>query len=711
MNIFKKKRILLKNNKTINFNKSNFFYVPKLEEINDEQIKEKVLLCIEEYPQKMINKDEFNNLEFQMQEFNEIINKSINIIRNICMGNDLEKNFAILPKFYSIISCKLQYYRKIILENKKEIYIRLIALRHIYENIFISFSTDNVLQDFYKKNCESYSDIEVKSYNIDLIANDYLDKLQRSSNNENLDSYKKIVYTIAKNVIPKLYENVINSSINEKNKIVFLEVSLEQYIYDNKDSLRAFVAQNFDFSTNLNIDLVLKRQEEVLKSLVFYGRDYVKKEEIIKFYKTKFNYLCDNINKENFDIYFDAQKLNIIELKVYKEEILKKLKKVINGQSLGLINLSHDTKLECINLLNHIFETNRIDKATPFLNNYTLFKLLMFLERKQGIFDFFDWYMMSVNEVDYKYSVNKNGSIYYKFKVTINEKIDFRCLKFIMNFINVEYDDMSKFLNLHHKEVKLNKYLYNLYCLFEENYIQCNSKNLTHFSEIPNGIINLSFNKKMGFELFEENEHCLNLIKSKGLILPASLIEYENDINFEQYLILNRNLKYLNINEWFGETLEIFPELIKINIRYLSWLKVIKFDDFENSSILSNKIYLYDFLKQFYQITYYNERIYRSFGPFYALECFCKFVIDKLVFEDSMGNIFVLTKDELSMIIDDIPSEFLKQNGSENEKIENYCILKVMEKIKQLIKEKSGYDILSNFVSSSNKIYRKSRNN
>ena len=551
------------NNKSIS-NVSNILYIPKLTEIQDKTFKNIVLSYITEYTKKLSNFKTLTSLNLNAEELNNKINMCTNIILNICLENDLENPTFSLYKNHFIISSKLKYYENTISENKSEIFARLIAIKHILNTKFITPNKKKKLKIIYENLIISYNIISAQIFSIKSIIENYINNIKNEDIDFNLNIYKNNLYPIATTIIPKIYNKIINSNINEISKIVLLEISLEQYIYDNNNTLKKICNEDFYSVEDM------KKQEIILKSLVYYGRGYIKNEDIVNFYRKKFYFLCTIVNESNFNDLFNIENLGPIEYKIYEEELYKKIEKIVNGTSIELIDLPYIYKTKCIKILKKIFRSNGTYEITNILKNYSLFHLLMSLDKKNGINNFFDQYLININNLS-DIQLNNTNDV----SINLEDKINLKCLKFYLKFLNIKTKNNLFNSTLPVDVQEINNNLYELYNIYENSgkissYIFDTNKQINYY-KLPEGIKTLILNENSN-----NNDFVKNLIENNGLIFPSTLIEFKNN-DCKQHLILNNELEQLVINDWIDEVLEIPPKLTIISISNKKNIKILKY--------------------------------------------------------------------------------------------------------------------------------------
>lgn len=714
MNIFNQFKSLLKkkNNKSIS-NISNILYIPKLNEIHNKNFENTVLSYITEYTKKLSNSKTLTSLNLTAEELNNKINMCTNIILNICLENDLDNHLFSLYKSNFIISAKLKYYENTILENKSEIFARLIAIKHIFDTKFLTPNKKRKLKIIYENLIISYSIISAQIFSIKSIIENYINNIKNEDIDFNLNIYINNLYPIAETIIPKIYNKIINSEISETSKIVSLEIALEQYIYDNNNLLIKLFDENLYSIENM------KKQEIMLKSLVYYGRGYIKNEDIVNFYRKKFYFLCTIVDENNFNDLFNVENLEPIEYKIYEEELYKKIEKMVNGTSIELIDLPYTYKIKCIKILKKIFKSNGTYEITNILKNYSLFNLLISLDKKDGINNFFDQYLINVNDLS-NIQLNNTNDI----SINLEDKINFKCLNFYLKFLNIKNKNNLFNSKLPVDFQEINNNLYELYNTYENSgkassYIFDTNKQINYY-KLPEGIKKLILNKDS-----HNNTFVKNLMENNGLIFPSTLIEFKNN-NCKQHLILNDKLELLILDDWIDEVLEIPSKLTIITISNRKNIKVIKFKDFKNNLLLKNTNNFYIFMHRFYTFKKVEKNVslkyisYDYFFPHYEStnthspsilsynelleEYSYKTDLEKIIFESIDKTITIPNNLLCSKII--IPRE--AANLFNRPKV---AFLEVIKKILNIIKENSGYNAYNennkydNMIE--NKIYRK----
>ena len=676
-----------KNNKIANI--SDLYYIPELKELKDENIKKIVIIYIAEYNQKLLSKKVFTSLDLKTKELDSKIEMCINIILNSCIENELNIKHITLPKIYLIVSAKLKYYENIINESKNEIFARLIAIKFILQNKLISPSRRKILTTLYNNLIISYNIVNAQEFSIKSIIENYLNETKLNEDDVYLTKYKEEVFKIAKVIIPDYYNNIVKSNIKETSKIVTLEIALEQYIYENNEFLKTFnYFELEEKSINEKIE-ILNKKEIILNALLNYGRNLITEEDLTIFYEYKFNFLCEIVNEKNFSEYFDLNELSITEFKTYEKVIEKKIENLVKGNCIALKKMPNNLKIEFIKRLKKILTLNGIFEATYILSNYFLFKLLILLEKDNGLKDFFDNYQVNIHNLK---ETLRNNDI-----VDVKEYVSLKCVQFLNKlFNNSDERDIFEIENNGSTGIKLDKEFYELYILWQKYYEQLVNIQ-DNFYQFPKGLVKLNLKKNSEYPFIKE------LLKKEKLILPSGLITFICD-EFKSNIILNDDLQYLEVAKWCNEMLEISPNLLDIEIYNPRNIKVIKFKNFQNSKLLKNKFYR--FLIKFYNYDhlcgfcfYHSPKevdFVGRYGTFQKID-FCSLprtedfnfstFLDEIIFESNNNESIKISKNSLNSTV------FVDYDYCVNFYYKEYYKLAfegIVEKILVIIEQQSG---------------------
>lgn len=671
-------------------NISDMYYIPRLKELKDENIRKIVKIYIAEYNQKLLSKKIFTSLDLKAKELDAKIEMCINIILNSCIENELNAKHISLPKIHIIVSAKLKYYENIINESKNEIFARLIAIKFILQNKFISPSRKKSLKTLYNNLIISYNIVSAQEFSIKSIIENYLNEIKLNAEDKYLVKYKEEVFKIAKAIIPNFYNEIVQSNIKETSKIVMLEIVLEKYIYENSKTLKEFDYLSLENKEITEKIKMLNKRELILNALLNYGRSIITEEDLAVFYEYKFNFLCEIVNEKNFNKCFELDELNIIEYRTYEKIIEGKIENLVKGNCIALQNIPSNLKIEFIKCLKKILTLNGVFETAYILNNYSLFNLLILLETEDGLKKFFDNYQVFI--YDLKETLRNDGNI-----VNIKDYISFECVHFLNKLLNnSDESDVFKTANNESDSIKFNKEFYELYILWRKYYEELNNKQ-DNFYQIPKGLVKLNLKENSEYLFINE------LLKKEKLILPSGLITFICD-EFKSNIVLNDDLQYLDVAKWCDEMLEISPNLLDIEIYNPRNIKVIKFKNFQNSKLLKNKFYR--FLIKFYNYDhlcgfcfYHSPKevdFVGRYGTFQKIDFYSlprtedfnfSTFLDEIIFESNNNESIKISKNSLNSTV------FVDYDYCVNFYYKEYYKLAfegIVEKILVIIEQQSG---------------------
>ena len=263
---------------------------------------------------------------------------------------------------------------------------------------------------------------------------------------------------------------------------------------------------------------------------------------------------------------------------------------MLKGTSAELINLPDKIKIKFIKLLNQLLKHQGFYEIKHILRNYYLFTLLISLDEINGLKKFFENYKIDINLLNFKILKRLGGNL------ELDNIIDFKCLRFVNDFLAIKNAD-SLFMD---KDISsMDLILYKLFMLYDDekkrllNYEQDNVKK--KYYKLPEGLTSLIL-----AEHNKNNPFVGKLISYYGFIFPSTLRLFKNSIS-DQSLVLNENLKVLDIGKWKDKLLEVPSNIITLKIKDTSYVNIIKFKRYEDSKLFSDEDRFIDFLLQFYK--------------------------------------------------------------------------------------------------------------
>ena len=235
--------------------------------------------------------------------------------------------------------------------------------------------------------------------------------------------------------------NILNKKINNTDKIIYMEIMLNKFVYENKN-LISKLKERLDAIANTEIEDIehqndiiidLRKIKMYFNTFDRYGRNIIKKEDFEEIYQAIFNTI--NYYPFTYDIRsYCRNEANKEELKFYSEIIKRKAKLFIDKKSkifeTGIIN---DNIYQILLKLFELDSTGIIYNEMFIKNNFEVFDLkyidlLLCLDNLNGFylyfnqtnFDLFD-YIMSALPVDHD-TIKRN---LFKYIIGLCDKIKF----------------------------------------------------------------------------------------------------------------------------------------------------------------------------------------------------------------------------------------------------------------------------------------------
>ena len=479
-NLFKKK------NKIFNTEIVNNVYskMPSFEELTPEE-QEYVSKLKEEYLKFYENEDNYISLDCEL--FNEIK-----------MYQDLALDIMHKDHFGNIVnsiidSKKLVYYSHKITEINNTLKYKYTALNELrkdkkylakYMSLYVLGRRKiNILKALDHQmniinNLIVIADQRIYDYSTKALVN------YPKNINEDIDCELEKRYDIVLKDYLNLFNdsNILNKKINNADKITYMEIMLNKFVYENKN-LIGKLKERLNAITNTEIEDI-EQQNDIIRDLrkikmyfnTFdrYGRNIIKKEYFEEIYQAIFNTI--NYYPFTYDIRsYCRNEANKEELMFYSKIIKRKAELFINKKSkifeTGIIN---DNIYQILLKLFELDSTGIIYNEMFIKNNFEVFDmkyidLLLCLDNINGFylyfnqtnFELFD-YIMSALPVDHD-TIKRN---LFKYIIGLCDKTKFE---------DIDID----------REYFVNKYCFNLPNIYEMKlYYQLYKENI-NFSDLP----------------------------------------------------------------------------------------------------------------------------------------------------------------------------------------------------------------------------------
>lgn len=410
--------------------------IRKREELTEEEIKE-----LERYKEeylKKLSKKILHSVEFDTTKTKDKIKMQIDLVLNLLIGKD----HIFVNEFESIIDkiikpIKIKLYQSELEALKEETELKLIALKEIEnEKRLLSLIKKNALINEINNlsvnlliciNGKEAVAHEINAY--DLTEDD------KPALNDILIDHLDTINNTLKTVLPEKYKQINNMELEPKEKIVLIELLLEEYVYTHSDDIKYFDKELKRLEKeNKSYDEVEKDFKDLLiRYIIFdkHGRNIVSEEQIKKFFLielnsiAKSNFNCTNLGKTREKYYEEiildkiSQLHSSVALRIYKNRdvIIKIVKDYLKG---------HEEKYDILDIIN--------DKRKILL--------LLFLEKKYGLNEYFN-YKIKKEEYDILFN-----TLYYKNVLNWEEHLPIStiCQMEISNRINSPLVDLYKLL-------------------------------------------------------------------------------------------------------------------------------------------------------------------------------------------------------------------------------------------------------------------------
>lgn len=479
--LFKKKNKLSNADVVVN---SSYTKMPLLEELTAEEQG-----CVNKIKEEYLNfyDTEDNYIDLDKELFNEI--KMCQDLALDIMHNDHFGNIA-----SSIIdSKKLVYYSHEISEINNTLKYKYIALAELrkdkkylakYMSLYVLGRRKiNILKALDHQmniinNLIVIADQRIYDYSTKALAN------YPKNINEDIDCELEKRYDIVLKDYLNLFNdsNILNKKINNADKITYMEIMLNKFVYENKN-LIGKLKERLNAIANTEIEDI-EHQNDIIRDLrkikmyfnTFdrYGRNIIKKEYFEEIYQTIFNTI--NYYPFTYDIRsYCRNEAKKEELNFYREIIKRKAELFIDKKSkifeTGIIN---DNIYQILLKLFELDSTGIIYNEMFIKNNFEVFDmkyidLLLCLDNLNGFylyfnqnnFELFD-YIMSALPVDHD-TIKRN---LFKYIIGLCDKTKFE---------DIDID----------REYFVKKYCFNIPNIYEMKlYYQLYKENI-NFSDLP----------------------------------------------------------------------------------------------------------------------------------------------------------------------------------------------------------------------------------
>ena len=380
MNIIKYlKSLFNKENNAYLINGYASFAIPKRDVLNEKQIE--ILTTAKEEYLGLLKNNIFTSLDLEIDDINEKREMYTKLLLNNMMSE---------TKNNKVLSIKLKNYESDLINLRETLLIRLIALSEIVnQNRFKRRTRDAIISEIGKIQLSLVTiDSQIVSIHNEIEA--YLSNPQIG-----LDLDKRICD------LEKLSEDIVEKcELSSKEVyIAYLERSLEIYCYKNKeevnslkDELDSLRCSEIDDD---NINLLKERinsLEKMYKIYYEFDRNTITKDDMYSLYEAKFYIQAYDYSFTNYDY---------LEKEVYLDIISKKINTLLNGNSPYILHLveneDKNKAIKLIQLINIFLKEEGQYDFEKILNNKYKLLLLLSLDYKKGLDDFFENTIIDLN--------------------------------------------------------------------------------------------------------------------------------------------------------------------------------------------------------------------------------------------------------------------------------------------------------------------------
>lgn len=621
-------------------NASSIITIPNREQLIDKKI---ILLLDQykcEYSKILARNKHLVSIDLTIDRLYENMFMYLELLLNNCYKDkdnlnidyqyDLENNMS---KIDALIKyTKLTNYEIAIDNMEKEVLAKLIALNELLHERKYIFSPN-------KKNCVASeinklsiirSNFESQKIAIRLEVEAYKNYLSLSFNislseleQKELSDRKNILQELAKAFIFDKIEELHKLELSDIAEVALLEKELEIFVYTHKEEIKKaqeeIIVLSKEEITKDKQDIMLNRViylEKLYQVFSMFGRNLVSKEQFYDLYQLKFNLLTFDLIHSNAMPFHES--MEEIELECYKEIIMKKIECLVNGSNAYIYESFLWNSLKAISILKMIFkDENRQFDSKKILTNHLLLSLLLALDKKDGLDEFFNNYLVL--------KANYPNLDFYEDVFSWKDELPLATIFWLMNNQGVS-DSLSILYNMTKKTLD-------------------NDQN-SNIYRFPEGLVAIDYNflsdkpQKTQFILDKIRKD----VKNKSVILPSTLVTLLGNI-FSCIPLLNIELNFglesifgIDFDELMVEKLILPPSVS--NLDFLAdinkHIKELIFYDYKNSKILNNETNLLELLKSFFCILKKRENSDNST----IIEEYCDLYsnLDSIVFLDENKN-------------------------------------------------------------------------
>ncbi len=636
---------------------SSLANVPTIDYFKDNnQVLELINLRKKEYLEILIKEKVLTSKDLKANELHNKLNRIHNLIEQNTLGDELFEKviFNEEDKVKALVKLrKFALYKEQIIELEEEIISRVIALKEILKKTFLNRQKRISIINEINNLTNIFVILMNQKETLRLCLNNYGLKCFDITKEKDKEKEEKLIRKRKEelNVYQIQAFGKIVYELNDLNDMAKVEVALEEYVYNYKESTKLYIGDAIRVLQD-SIELDLRNKEtnfkiyaKILelknKCKIFYefGQKIIDMEDFKKLYRLKFKYFTtwryENWIPELIDVFINYETPEL-EINTYKEMIYEIIKKINSLDYLIDIqitfNIDNITTINLLRIIKKELQTNgKYDPIKILMDKYKLNILLAFADsiNTKALKEIYrNIYVLksSYPEVNF-YEPEFSWDDYLPLE-TINE------LKLIQN--QKKDIGLYLFLKKYSNEYRSEVYRYTL---------PEGLRIIDNIDNMPNDVRNF-------INALQKN------MKGKDVIMPSTLKKLKGNI-FEstpiQTLILNDELEYCDFDflpssSIQGITIPTKESLLEFHNYFPFFhcknLKSIEFKNFDQWEFYNNIEKLIMLLEPFITVDHLEEDTneYDSIEKRYKKIRTYELAIDKIFFTFSEGEIVVIKR-------------------------------------------------------------------
>lgn len=596
-------------NETKIANLNDFIYIPTRQVLKD---KPSDLILLDsykkEYNQILSSKRIIVSRELELEELRNNSEMYTELLLNLINAEDLTTSFDNVS-YYNAGTKRIDYISKMLklksyLYELEQLYLktqlRIIALQEILnEKIFLSALKKNCIKEELNNLISTILTIKNRTVAIKLEIEKYLNNYSELNNAEfAFDEDTQIVVDKKCNELKEMISLLMPQKYKDFKKIennivnlVFMEKSLEEYIYNHKtyaNNLKQIISDKIlaiEKKSEIHESVSgVKDLELKLKAFSLYGHNLITDDDIKDFCTIKFTSLTNNIiTILNFDFTKDTCHF---EIECYIDIISKKISDILTGKNRYWNEIFHNNNKITKNFLLFLKSGHDNLDYWNILTSPDLIGLIVAFDKENGLREYFkniyksknDFPQINFHENVYQHikqiPSDDNNIYYFRTKIKTNDDENTPYIRTKFKTSEKKFFEFTDILPL---ETIFRMAYYNgediqdsLYILFKTMFSQIESKDST-FS-LPEGLISINIPKS---DMSEADMKIIklfnNLTTNKNFETPPSLVEINGpllkDVSLNN-IFLNEGLKEVSHETFSGliaKSMHIPNSLIKID--------------------------------------------------------------------------------------------------------------------------------------------------